>query len=121
MQKDERHRSAYWTPVFLLAPSTDESTMSTPPIPMSDELYARATKLWPRITEMLRERIEAIQEEMEKSIDTNDAFALIDLLMLNEVFLRKTIVIAAGRDDTDDIPAWIEQLYNDWNTEAKNK
>jgi hypothetical protein len=108
------------TPVFLLAPSPDESTMSTPPIPMSDDLYARAKELWPRITEMLREGIDAIQEEMEKSIDTNDAFALIDLLMLNEVFMRKTILKAAGRDDTEDIPAWIKQLYDDWEAEAND-
>ena len=83
-----------------------------------DEHYARVIDLWPRITNMLREGIDAIQEEMDKSLDTNDAFALINLLLLREVFMRKTVVIACGRDDTEDIPAWIEQIYIDWEAEA---
>ena len=93
--------------------------MSTQPKLSDDELYARARELWPRITEMLRKGLDAIEEEMDKSIDSEDALKLINLLLLREVFLRKTIAIVIKRDDTEDIPAWIEQLYYDWEAEAE--
>jgi hypothetical protein len=84
-----------------------------------EELYARVTELWPRVQEMLRAGIEAAENEMEKSIDSEDAFKLINLLIVREVFWRKTIAIASERDDTKDIPAWIEELYDDWENEAR--
>jgi hypothetical protein len=84
-----------------------------------EELYARVTELWPRVREMLRAGIEAVENEMEESIDSEDAFKLTNLLILREVFWRKTIAIAIERDDTKDIPVWIEQLYDDWEHEAE--
>jgi hypothetical protein len=84
-----------------------------------EELYARVKELWPRAEEILRAGIEAVEKEMEKSIDANDAFNLTNLLLLREVFWRKTVAIAIERDDTEDIPAWIEQTYDDWEHEAE--
>jgi hypothetical protein len=84
-----------------------------------DELYARVIELWPRATEILRAGIDTLQEDMEKYINSNDAFRLINWLMLREVFQRKTLLIACERDDCKDIPAWIEQLYDDWEHETE--
>jgi hypothetical protein len=75
---------------------------------------------WPACQEILRDAIEKMHVELEKTAESNWAYGLVNLLMLQEVFWRKAVVVAAGRDDAD-ILGWVEQEYIDWDKQGEDE
>lgn len=69
---------------------------------------------WPACQEILNEALERMQTEMEKVAPSDGAFNLISVLMLHEIFFRKTVVAAIGRDDGGDVLDWVKQELDDW-------
>jgi hypothetical protein len=69
---------------------------------------------WPACYEILRAAMEKMQVEFEMAAHTDDAFSMVTVILLNEVFMRQTILAAAGRLDADDVMDWVEQQYEAW-------
>jgi hypothetical protein len=79
-----------------------------------EEILGRAQVFWPVCKAILTDAIHNIHSEMEKTIDTESAYNLVHLLLLSEVFWRRTVQICANRAGDDDIIVWIERIYDDW-------
>lgn len=83
------------------------------------EIYDLLRKEWPSIDAAIKEAIDGIQDSLEgMGMESDDAFRFINLLLLREIFFRKTILQCINRDKAEHIPDWIEKIYNEWDEEA---
>jgi hypothetical protein len=73
---------------------------------------------WPACQKILRQAIEKMEAEMEKTAPSDAAYNLINLLMQHEIFFRKTVAAAIDRDDPD-LLGWVRQEWIDWDLLAK--
>jgi hypothetical protein len=79
-----------------------------------DELVARVRACWPRCENILRAAMDQMHDELTNDeVETDGAFNMVLVLLLHEVFWRRTVLAAAGRCD-EDIIDWIETEYNEW-------
>ena len=69
---------------------------------------------WPACVKILDEATKKMDDEMEKAAPSDGSYKLVSLIMLHEVFLRKTVAAVVGRDDDDDLLGWIKQELDDW-------
>lgn len=85
-----------------------------------DALVANVQANYQHFADVITEMMDQLVEQFEaKGLPPNEAFSWANAMVLRNIFFRMTVMIAIQRTDYTDVMEWIEDIYDDWNEEAK--